>query len=233
MSGFWHDRLRALLRRTVDDSTWPEDLRRYRREHTPPDQRTPLSSVRFVVFDTETTGLDIGQDRLLSIGAVVVRDRSIQISESFERMVRSQEVGRDAAPIHGLVLADLAAGGEPIDVAAAFLAFAASSVLVAHHAAFDVAMIRKTLASFVGAHIENPIVDTEVLARRLEHGPTAKGDPTARRRSLDDLAMEAQVELSERHTAMGDALATATILLRLLARAEQRGIHTLRALLRG
>ena len=48
-----------------------------------PSTKKPFNELRFVVLDTETTGLDIKQDNVISIGAVAIENQSIIIEKTF------------------------------------------------------------------------------------------------------------------------------------------------------
>jgi DNA polymerase-3 subunit epsilon len=137
--------------------------------------------------------------------------------------------------IHGLISNDLA-GGLPEDEAASrFLAFAGDAVLVAHHAAFDMRMLEKAITPHRGAKVWSPSVDTARLAQRVEDGPMtsnqARGADPRSAYQLDTLVERYGIDIPERHTAAGDALATALLFQRLLKKAERRGILTLGDLL--
>jgi DNA polymerase-3 subunit epsilon len=215
---------------------WPEPLRGYMERKTKPDRSMPLSDVRFVVFDTETTGLDLSKNRLLSIAGVAMRGAEVALGDTFDVMVAQPDVGgADAAVVHGLISSDLADGLPEGEAAARFLAFVGDSVLVAHHAAFDVRMLQKAIAPYRGAKVWSPAVDTAQLARRVEVGPMpthrAHGAEKREPYRLDNLVRRYGIEVPERHTAAGDALATALLFQRLLKKAERRGIETLGDLL--
>lgn len=201
-----------------------------------PQKSTPISEARFVVFDTETTGLDLSKNRLLSIAGVAMRGSEVALDDTFDVMVAQPDVGgAQAAVVHGLVSSDLA-GGLPEDEAAArFLEFAGDSILVAHHAAFDVRMLQKAIAGYRGAKVWSPAIDTAQLARRVEVGPMpttqAHGADEREPYRLDTLVRRYGIEAPERHTAAGDALATALLFQRLLKKAERRGIRTVGDLL--
>lgn len=201
-----------------------------------PSKDQPLRDVRFVVFDSETSGLDLSRNRLLSIAGVAMTGPEVQLHDTFEAMVAQTDVGgADAAVIHGLISNDLVDGIPEDEAAARFLAFAGDAVLVAHHAAFDLQMLRKAIASHRGAKIWNPSVDTALLAQRVEGGPMtsaqARGADQRKAYQLDSLVKRYGIEVAERHTASGDALATALLFQRLLKKAEHRGIRTLGDLL--
>ena len=220
----------------AEANCWPEALRDYMANKSRLPKSTPLAEVRFVVFDSETSGLDMAKNRLLSIAGVAMAGPEVQLDDAFEVMVAQPDVGgANAAVVHGLVSNDLAGGLPENEAAARFLAFAGDAVLVAHHAAFDIQMLRKAIASHRGAKVWNQTIDTAQLAERVEVGPMSPnhatgGDQRAAYR-LDSLVERYGIEVSERHTAAGDALATALLFQRLLKKAQRRGIHTLGDLL--
>lgn len=200
-------------------------LGRYLASFEPLDDAAPLSELRFVVLDTETTGLDIAQDRILTIAAVSVEALTLRPAESLDVTLEQAGVGAAAAPIHGLVRGDLEGGATEADALGALLDLLGNAVLVAHHAAFDVGILNAALARHGAAPLLNDVVDTERLARRLRHGPLAGA--STERFSLDATAARHGLETDARHTAAGDALLTAELLLRLLAEARKAGLRTL------
>jgi DNA polymerase-3 subunit epsilon len=196
----------------------------------------PIAEARFVVFDTETTGLDMATNRLLSIAGVAMNGLDVALDDAFDAVIAQADVGgADAAVVHGMISSDLADGLPEDEVASRFLAYADGSVLVAHHAAFDLRMLNKAIAPHKGAKVWNPAVDTAQLARRVEVGPMpvnqARGADERESYRLDSLVRRYGIEVGERHTAAGDALATALLFQRLLKKAERRGIMTLGDLL--
>lgn len=211
--------------------SWPAPLRDYMLKKHRISKSTPMSELRFVVFDSETTGLDLATNRLLSIAGVGVLGHEVQLDDAFEAMVAQPDVGgAEAAIVHGLISNDLVDGLPEGEAAARFLDYAAGAVLVAHHAAFDVRMLEKAIAPHRGAKVWNPSVDTAQLARRVDAGAMssnhAHGVEQRGTYQLDHLVRQHGIEVRERHTAAGDALATALLLQRLLRKAERRGIKT-------
>jgi DNA polymerase-3 subunit epsilon len=220
----------------ADAESWPEPLREYMSKRSRPPRDKPLREVRFVVFDSETTGLDLTKNQLLSIAGVGMLGPDVQLDDTFGAMVAQSHVGgSDAAVIHGLISHDLADGIPEGEAAARFLAFAGDAVLVAHHAAFDMRMLEKAIAPHRGAKVWSPSVDTAQLAQRVEDGPMtsnqARGADPRSAYQLDTLVERYGIDIPERHTAAGDALATALLFQRLLKKAERRGIRTLGDLL--
>jgi DNA polymerase III epsilon subunit family exonuclease len=184
----------------------------------------PLADLRYLVFDMEATGPNPDQgDAVISLGAVVIAGSRIVQEETFDELVDpGRPVTKAAARVHGLQDADLA-GRPPLSAfLPRFLALARGSVLVAHNAAFDMTFLRRA-AQEQGRTVEQPVLDTMLLSAVLHpHQPS---------HSLDSLLARYGIAGQGRHTALGDALMTAELLLRLLPQLERRGIGTLGAAL--
>ena len=104
-----------------------------------------IDTVRFVVFDTETTGLNPSSDRILSIGTVGIRNFEIDVSDSFECYLQQAHFNATTVEIHGILKTGKIIKIEEQDALIKFLAHIGNAVLVAHHAAFDIAMINEGL----------------------------------------------------------------------------------------
>jgi len=188
--------------------------------------RTPTG--RWVVVDTETSGLDPERDRLLAIGAVAVDDGGILLDDSFEIVLKSDPSG-DAANIavHGIGHGAQAAGMPARDALAAFREWAADAPRVGFHADFDRAVLR---VAFAGAGLPadgRPWLDLAPLAGALVPEAYRYGG-----RSLDDWLAAFGIECAIRHNAASDALATAELLLRLRAIAANQGTRGFAALVK-
>ena len=183
-------------------------------------RETPLSRLSCVVFDTETTGLSPETDGIVQIGAVrVLNGRRIE-GEAFETLVNP---GRPIPPastrIHGIDDRAVADAPRVAEAVRAFHRFAGGAVLVAHNAPFDVAFLRRHRGA-TGVDFDNPVLDTVLLSAAVF------GEAVPH--TLDAIAERLGLELDPalRHTAMGDAIATAEVLLRLIPVIEAAGIRT-------
>ena len=191
------------------------------------DTRRDLAAFRFVVLDTETTGLDPHQAELLALGAVAVVGGSVRVANSFEALVRpDQDASHANVEVHGILPAESRAGRSRAAVLAAFLSYIRADIIVAHNAGFDVTLLNRDLKADFGIELLNPVLDTAVLARRLEDPTAASGGGSFAPGtfSLDRLAQKHGVPVKERHSAHGDAFVTAQLLLALFAHARRRGL---------
>jgi DNA polymerase-3 subunit epsilon len=194
-----------------------------RRRATPADRDRRLDDLTFVVFDTETTGLrpEAG-DRVVSLAGVRVRGGQVKPGEIFDALVHpGRAIPSASVMFHGITDAMVAAA-PPIDrVLPDFLQFAGEAVLVGHEASFDLRFLepealRLRLPSLAATHA---ILDTRLLSRSL-HGPGES-------HTLEAVALRLGVLVTGRHSALGDSLTTAEVLVRLLALLQKRGVLTL------
>ncbi|MER2996035.1 3'-5' exonuclease [Pontibacter populi] len=196
---------------------------------------TPISEAEFVVFDTETTGLDPKTDKVLSMGAVKVKGLQVLVQETFETLVQQEvQLGNKSAEVHGILPGDAQAGLPEQEALKAFLEFAGSAVLVGHHVKFDVEMLNQIARrQGINDKLRNHTVDTAQLAIRLERRHSSPETFSRADYSLDALVQKYNLPTEDRHTASGDAFTTAILLLKLLALAQKRGIKTVGELVKG
>jgi DNA polymerase-3 subunit epsilon len=183
-----------------------------------------LSDCAFAVVDVETTGNRAANgDRIVEIAVVAVTGEKVEpiyhslvnperristftssLTRITEEMVRDQPVFREIAD----------------DVMAAL----AGRVFVAHNVRFDWVFVGREMRSARDLVLHGPRLCTVDLTRRLV--------PGLKSRSLDSVASYFGVEITERHRASGDAIATAHVLRRLLQLASEQGATTLEELKR-
>jgi DNA polymerase-3 subunit epsilon len=185
-------------------------------------EAAPLKALTYVVFDTETTGLNPSDgDRIVQIAGVRVVNGRVLRGEAFDMLVNpGRLIPAAATRIHRVTDAMVAVAPRSAEALRRFHAFAEGAVLVAHNAAFDMRFVTQE-AEATGARFDHAVLDTVLLAAHL-HG---QGDSL----TLDALAGRFAVDLppEHRHTALGDSLATAEVFLRLIDMLEAVGVRTL------
>jgi DNA polymerase-3 subunit epsilon len=180
----------------------------------------PLHTLVYTVFDTETTGLTPGLDEIISIGALRIVNNRLLRQEMFEQLIDPQRpIPTTATAIHGITDAMVREQPHIESVLPRFQAFVEDTVLVGHNLAFDIRMFREKEQG-TGVCFVNPILDTLLLSALIH--------PEEDQHSLEAIAHRLGVQALGRHTALGDAIVTGEIFLRMIPLLQARGIHTLR-----
>ena len=179
-----------------------------------------LAELSYTVFDCETTGLDpSGGDEIIQIGATRIVNGKLRRHESFEQLVDPRRpISEASMPIHGIG-PEMLAGQPTIEtVLPAFHAFAHDTVLIGHNAAFDMRFLQLK-ESVSGVVFDQPVLDTLLLSA-LVH-------PQQESHKLEAIAERLGVPVLGRHTALGDAIVTAEVFLKLVPLLEAQGLRTL------
>lgn len=196
----------------------------------------PIDKASYVVLDTELTGLDIKNDSIISIGAVKMRGRSIDLGSSFYRLVKpSAKLRHENIVIHGITPSDLAEKPPIGDVLTEFIDFCGGDVIVGHFAAIDLGFIGREVRALLNIRLQNSVLDTQRIHEWIEmnNGSFSRHySVRSEDQSLFALAREYNVPISEGHNALSDAFITAQLFQRFLLLMPKFGVHTLRDLLR-
>lgn len=163
---------------------------------------TPISKKRFVVVDTETTGLDHGDDAIIELAAVRVVDGVI--TDTYQQLIDPERpIPYEATNVNNIT--DDMVKGQPkiYEALPAFLTFVGDDVAVAHNAPFDARFIAQ-------ACMRNRF---RAPARYFDTMEYARYWPTSPNKKLQTLIQVAGIETQSAHRALGDALATAQFVL--------------------
>lgn len=180
----------------------------------------PLTALAYTVLDTETTGLEPSAgDEIISIGAVRIVNGRLLPEEAFEQLVDPRRPLKEAsARIHG-IRPEMLRGQPTVDsVLPRLHRFCEGTVLVAHNAAFDMRFLELKEKS-TGVRFSQPVLDTELLSVVL-YGNSAS-------HHIEAVAARLGAKVIGRHTAVGDALTTGELFLRMIPLLAVRGIVTL------
>jgi DNA polymerase-3 subunit epsilon len=181
----------------------------------------PLTELAYTVFDTETTGLDIHEgDEMVALGAVRIVNGRLLESECFEQLVKPEcRLRHESIRIHGIQPEMLEGQPDVGQVLKLFERFAEGTILLAHNAAFDMRLLQLQ-EKRTGVKFVNPVLDTMLLSAVVH--------PFQRKHDIDAIAARLGITVMGRHTALGDAIATAEVYLRLIPLLADMGIRTLR-----
>ncbi len=181
---------------------------------------TRLDDLTFVVFDTETTGLNPASDSIVQIAAVrLVNNRRVE-GEVFDTLVDpGRPIPLSSTEVHGISDSMVIGAPDVTEALRQFHRFARGSVLIAHNAPFDMEFLRREEAA-IGAAFDHPVLDT-VLLSAVVFGQLDQ-------HSLDALTARLGITIPEeaRHTAIGDTVATADAFLKLVPMLRARGLET-------
>lgn len=187
-----------------------------------------FESIRFVALDTETTGFDYTNDRMLCIGAVAIKANKIVVNDSFEVFIKQEVFNEASVKIHGI-----RRNGNEIKVTEEeaiqqFVHYIDGAVLVAHHTKFDLTMIAMALKRMQLGQLRSKQLDTGHLHKKVAIGESYEINKNF---SLDELCDIYNVKKHDRHTALGDALITAYLFLKLTNKYQKNNILSLKNLL--
>jgi len=187
---------------------------------------TPLRQLPFVVFDTETTGLNPQVDEICQIAAIRIVNGRIVDSERFDMLVNpGRSIPAASTRVHHITN-DMVQDAPPVsDALARFHRFADGAVLVAHNAPFDMSFLRRRETE-IKARFDQPILDT-VLCSAILFGQSAD-------HTLDALCNRLGIVIPEqdRHTALGDTIGTAEAFRKMIPMLEAAELPRLGALIK-
>lgn len=180
----------------------------------------PLSLVPAVVMDTETTGLDTASDRIIEIAAVRIRDGKPEPDTAFQVLVNPGiSVPAPSTAIHTITDADVAGADAIADVIPAFSQWIGNAIVIGYSIGFDLAVLK-------AEHQRHSLRWQAPRSLDVRHLVALVAEELPEQ-SLDTAAAWLGVTVTDRHRALGDAMATLDVFQALLPRLKQRGIVTL------
>ena len=224
---------RSLRGNAEGDSSMPEYFKAYLKkiEHQQ-SLATPTSEVEFIVLDTETTGANPGKDRVVSFAAIRVCNNEIDIQSAVDWKVRAHLPSSNSSiEIHGVLNTELEDGYSEARFVKELVNYVGAAVIIAFRPGFDMAMLNAVVKEQTGSKLINRTLDVYDLGMRIDYPikPTFVNPEPYR---LDKMCERYDIEQPDRHTAMGDAFATAILFLKQLGRLEAQGVKTLKELMR-
>ncbi len=188
-----------------------------------------IEEARYLVIDTELTGLNSRKDSIVSVGAVRMKGGRIDLSDTFYRVINPEtSLTAESVIIHGIMPSDVLLKPDISTVLGEFLDYCGSDILVGFCVSIDVEFLNRETKRLFGAPMGNQIIDIYPLFEwMLRKGGFREREGAAlpHRYQLYDMARYFDIEVNGAHNAMIDAFITAQIFQRLipvLSRAEIR-----------
>jgi DNA polymerase-3 subunit epsilon len=168
-------------------------------------------SNRFVVLSTETTGLSLEKDVILSFGSFSIINNSIIIGDSFETVIAQYKFFHENGISNEFTIETKMKKMGEAEAIQALIEFIGNSVLVGHHIDFDVEMINVALERMDCGRLKNEALDIDVMHRKLL-------DINNKQFSLDELCSIYKIPVSDRNSSSEDAYKIALLFLKLKSR---------------
>ena len=167
--------------------------------------------MRYVVLDTETTGLDPDDGhKIIEIGCVEILDRNVTENTFHKYINPEREIDIEASKVHGLTLNNLKDKPVFSEIYDDFLEYVDQSPIIIHNAPFDVGFLKKEYSFLKDKKrfLDNEIIDSLKLARKKSPG---------KKNTLDALCERYSVDSSDRtlHGALLDARLLAHVYLKM------------------
>ncbi|SKB45903.1 3'-5' exonuclease [Maribacter arcticus] len=188
-----------------------------------------FDELTFVVLDTETTGFSFDEDRILSIGALKIKKETVSVQEVFEIYLEQEKFNKDSVHVHGLLKHGQRVCISEISALEKFLDYVENSIIVAHHAGFDLGMLNSALLRNGLPKLKNTVIDTGVIYRKTLIKSYLVQPKT--NYTLDELAEKFAISKKDRHTALGDAYITAVAFLKIVSRLREKKNFSLKMLM--
>jgi len=143
-----------------------------------------MKKERLLILDTETTGLNYQEDRIIEIGIVELYE-NILTGHNFHKYINPQkEISLSAQRVHGISNEFLL--NKPVfsEIAQSFLDFIRDDVIIIHNAEFDIGFINKELKNCGFNDVKNQIIDTIKIAKKEFPGQTVNLDSLCKKLNI-------------------------------------------------
>ncbi len=181
-----------------------------------------FESERFCVVDVETTGLNTKKDEIIAIAVLPVEGFKVKFSEHFFSLVRAERFDPKSVRYHGITMSDLKDAPTFEDIASTLMDLISGSIVVGYATYIDVEFLKRAFKKKLGIKLK---VERYVDIAELEVWLIRKrGMAVTFRLDFDSLLKMYGVEDSIRHSALGDAYATALIFLKQLSQLADYGL---------
>jgi DNA polymerase-3 subunit epsilon len=198
--------------------------------------QSKLEDARFVVLDTELTGLKLRKDSIVSIGALRMAGGRIFLGDYFYRIVNPRtSLTGSSVVIHEITPSEASECPDIKVFLPELVEYCRDCIIVGHVVSIDLGFINKELKSHFSASLRNPAVDTLSIYRWLEakkQNACAYHESRPENTTLRSISKKYGISGGKSHNAIEDAYLTAQLFQRLLAELPEYGIRTAADLVR-
>ena len=220
MSSFWLALQRWGARRRSRDDAFRAFI-----EQPVPAPGTLFTDAELVCLDIETTGLNPKTVDILSVGWVLIRNRKVDLATAEAHIVKPNGGVGESASVHGLTDTMVSDGMQPREALERVLEVLAGRVLVVHHAGLDKNLLDRICREQYFEKLLVPMIDTLALEHRQRTRHHHLGENGSLR--LPDLRKHYNLPWYRGHNCLTDAVATAELLIAMVAGREQHEKTTL------
>ena len=143
-----------------------------------------MEKKRKLILDTETTGLNFENDKIIEIGVIELIDNVLTQNYFHEYINPEKDISLSAQKIHGISNEFLTNKPTFSDIAQKFLNYIRGDTLIIHNADFDINFINKELQNCGFDNIRNHVIDTIKLAKKEFPGQAVNLDSLCRKLSV-------------------------------------------------
>ena len=165
-------------------------------------------SERYVILNTETTGLNPKNDVILSFGAIGVISDVIKVNDTLDLVILQYKYLHDNGLSNEFLIESKQPKFAEHNAIEELLKYIGNATLVGHRIHFDIEMINEVLEKMECGKLKNEALDIEIMHQKLY-------DITNKSFSLDELIKAYKIPQSERNSSLDDAYSIALLFLKL------------------
>ena len=187
-----------------------------------PDVNLSIDQTRFLVLDFETTGLNVDQDHIISVGFTEIAERRIQLKRNQHHLIRtSQALASDSVSIHQITDDQLSDGMDIRSMMDLLLVHMAGKVVIAHHQQIEYQFIQHLSQKLYGHPLPMLMADTLQIEK---HRLMRLNLPiSVNQLRLFNLRVSYHLPRYHAHNALEDAVATAELFLAQISHRQANG----------
>ncbi|MCX8031274.1 MAG: 3'-5' exonuclease [Thermodesulfovibrionales bacterium] len=194
---------------------------RFRKKEPVPlyDNEDSITNQNYVVIDTELTGLDETKDSLVSIGAVKMKGRRIELGCTFHRLIKpSSALKSESILIHRITPNEVEKEPSVEKIIREFINFCGNDIIIGHFVSIDMSFINKEVRKITGSVMRNQILDTSMIYQYLKKKYSQRDLFISYPGEIElyELAKRFCIPISDAHDALADAFLTAQLFQRFI-----------------